>query len=158
VSKSQVRKGKRYEREVVSEAEAAGLRAERAYASNGRALGESDAVDVTVEAPGGKTWRAQCKRRKSVAGYLAPPEGADVTVIREDRAESLVVLPLDRFLSLLKRVADPLNKLLSELEESPDLAELLCELDSGDDLNELLENLNGGDDLSELLSELEPAP
>jgi len=145
VSKSQVRKGKRYEREVVHEAEAAGLRAERAYASNGRALGEADAVDVTVEAPGGQTWLAQCKRRKSVAGYLAPPEGADVTVIREDRGESLVVLPLDRFLSLLNRAADPLNELLSELEEDTDLAELLRELESGDDL-------------SDLLSELEPAP
>lgn len=145
MSKSQVRKGKRYEREVVREAEAAGLRAERAYASNGRALGESDAVDVTVEAPGGQTWRAQCKRRKSVASYLAPPDGADAVVIREDRAVSLVVLPLDRFLSLLKSAADPLERLLDEL-------------DSGEDLNELLEDLDDRSDLDALLEELEPGP
>lgn len=145
MSKSQVRKGKRYEREVVSEAEEAGLQAERAYASNGRALGESDAVDVTVEAPGGQRWRAQCKRRKSVASYLSPPEGADVTVIREDRADSLVVLPLDRFLSLLRSAADPLAALLCELDDRQDLSALLDELDSGEDLNALLEELKADD-------------
>jgi len=136
------RKGKRFEREVVNDAEAAGLRAERAYASNGRALGESDTVDVTVEAPGGQTWRAQCKRRKSVASYLAPPDGADVTVIREDRAESLVVVPLDRFLSLLKETADPLNELLDELDRGEDLSELLDE--SRQDLSALLDELDSG--------------
>ena len=143
MSKSQVRKGKRYEREVVSEAEAAGLQAERAYASNGRALGESDAVDVTVETPGGQTWRAQCKRRKSVASYLSPPEGADVTIVREDRAESLVVMPLSRFLSLLKSSAGDLERLLHELDEGADLSELLKDLEREDDLNALLEELDG---------------
>ena len=154
MSKSQVRKGKRYEREVVNEAEAAGLRAERAYASNGRALGEAEDVDVIVEAPGGQRWRAQCKRRKSVASYLAPPEGADVNVIREDRAESLVVLPLGRFLSLLKETADPLERLLNELDDRQDLSGLLDKLDSGADLNELLEDLEGRTDLDALLEEL----
>lgn len=152
---SQVRKGKRYEREIVNEAEAAGLEAERAYASNGRALGEADTVDVTVEVPGGQTWSAQCKRRKSVAGYLAPPEGADVTVIREDRAESLVVLPLDRFLSLLKETVDPLERLLNELDDRQDLSELLDRLEEENDVSELLDALEEESDLSALLNELE---
>ena len=90
------RKGNRYEREIVRQAEAAGLDADRAYASNGRALGEVEAVDVTVEG-----FRLQCKRRKSIAGYLKPPQGCDVVAVREDRGESLVVLPYDRFLDLI---------------------------------------------------------
>jgi len=145
VSKSQVRKGKRYEREVVNQAEAAGLSAQRAYASNGRALGEAGTVDVTVEAPGGQTWRAQCKRRATVGSYLYPPEGADVTVIREDRAESLVVLPLDRFLSLLKSAADPLGRLLNETGSGDDLSGLLRELGEESDLDALLEELKAHD-------------
>jgi Holliday junction resolvase len=153
MSKSQVRKGKRYGREVVNEAEAAGLRAERAYASNGRALGESDAVDATLEAAGGQTWRAQCKRRESVASYLSPPEGADVTIVREDRAESLVVVPLDRFLSLLKEAADPFGRLLNEMED--DLNELLDELDELDSPSELLDDLGDEEDLSALLDDLD---
>ena len=90
------RKGDRFERALVSEARGAGLDAQRAYMSNGRALGEAETVDLTVGA-----WAVQAKRRKSIAKYLTPPEGADVTVIREDRGEALVVLPYRRFLQLI---------------------------------------------------------
>ena len=86
---------------MVQHASDAGLDAERAYASNGRALGEAEAVDVLVTAPDGTRWRAQCKRRKSVASYLNPPDGADLTIIREDHGEALAVLPWDRLLDLL---------------------------------------------------------
>ena len=91
------RRGNRYERELVNEAKAAGLDAERAYASNGRSLGEAETVDVTVEG-----FRVQAKRRKSIAGYLTPPEGCDCVAVREARGESLVVLPYDRFLELIQ--------------------------------------------------------
>jgi len=40
-------------------------------------------------------------RRRSVASYLSPPDGADLTIIREDYAEALAVVPLDRLLDLL---------------------------------------------------------
>ena len=93
---SSKRKGNRYEREVVSDAEAAGLEAERAYASDGRSLGEAEECDVL------DAIRVQAKRRKSIAKYLHPPEGADVVVTREDRGDSLAVVPLRLFLDLLR--------------------------------------------------------
>jgi len=101
----------------------------------------------------GTTWTVQAKRRKTVAQYLTC-DGADVVVTREDRGENLVVLPLDRFLSLLKETADPLERLLNELDDRQDLSDLLDELDSGADLNGLLEDLEGRTDLDALLKEL----
>jgi hypothetical protein len=46
----------------------------------------------------------QAKRRKRVAAYLVPPDGAHMTVVRADRAEALAVLPLPLLLRLLKSV------------------------------------------------------
>ena len=135
---SNARRSKRHEREIVHAAEDAGIEAERAWNSDGRSLGEHTECDVRLEAPGGSTWTVQAKRRRAVANYLTC-DGTDVVVTRQDRSENLVVLPLDRFLSLLKEAADPLGRLLNEL-------------DSGDDLNELLD---GEEDLSALLEELE---
>ena len=100
------RKGNGYERELVKEFEAAGLRAERAWGSNGCALSTDDGarctsdVDLLIE---GKL-KAQAKRRKSVATYLKPPDGAHVAIIREDRGESLVTMPLALFTRLIRKV------------------------------------------------------
>jgi len=102
---SSKRKGNRFEREIVHDAEARGLEAERAYASDGRSLGEGKECDVLIRRRRDTILdavRAQAKRRKSVAQYLNPPEDADVTVIREDRGDSLAVVPLGLFLDLLK--------------------------------------------------------
>jgi Holliday junction resolvase len=93
-------KGDRFERELVNQAEAAGVPAQRAFMSNGRALGEAEGVDLVLGLQG--EWRIQAKRRKSVANYLQPPEGCDVTVIREDYGQSLAVLPFETLLDLLK--------------------------------------------------------
>ena len=84
------------------EAQAAGVPAQRACASNGRALGEAEAVDVALGLQG---WTVQAKRRKRIAQYLTPPEGCDVVALREDRGESLVVLPYRRFLQLITEAA-----------------------------------------------------
>jgi Holliday junction resolvase len=102
---SSKRKGNRYEREVVADAEAYGLEAERAFASDGRSLGCSEATDVLIRHPEAKVsdcTRLQCKRRSSIAQYLTTDD-ADVTVIREDHGDSLAVVPLDLFLDLLQR-------------------------------------------------------
>jgi len=131
------RRSKRHEREIVHAAEDVGLDAERAWNSDGRSLGEHREADCRLKAPDGTTWTVQAKRRKTVAQYLTC-DGADVVVTREDRGENLVVLPLDRFLSLLKETADPLERLLNELDDRQDLSDLLDELDSGADLNGLL--------------------
>lgn len=98
------RKGNRYEREVVEAAEAAGLEAERAFASDGRSLGKTEATDVLIRHPEANVsdcTRVQCKRRASIAKYLTT-DGADVVVAREDRGESLAIVPLNMLLDLLK--------------------------------------------------------
>ena len=98
------RKANRHERELVKIAEAKGLGAERAYASNGKSLGEVEACDVLVRGRDSDvvdTLRIQAKRRKSIASYLEPPEGTDAVVVREDRADNLVVLRFKDFLNLL---------------------------------------------------------
>jgi hypothetical protein len=106
------RKGNRYEREIVEEAEANGLEAERAYASDGRSLGEAEECDVLIrgnEAMITDAVRVQAKRRKNIAQYLTPPEGADVNVIRENYGDSLAVVPLSMFLELLREATEPTN-------------------------------------------------
>ena len=99
------RKANRHERELVKIAEAKGFESERAYASNGESLGEVEACDVLVrgrDADVMDALRVQAKRRASIASYLEPPEGTDAVVVREDRADNLVVLPFKDFLDLLK--------------------------------------------------------
>ena len=101
---SSKRKGNRFEREVVHEAEAKGLEAERAYASNGQSLGEVKACDVLIRGRDDDVLdalRVQAKRRKSHAQYLHPPEGTDAVVLREDREDALAVVPLGLLLNLL---------------------------------------------------------
>jgi Holliday junction resolvase len=98
------RKANRHEREIVRTAEAKGLEAERAYASNGESLGEVEACDVLVRGRDSNVMdalRIQAKRRKSIASYLNPPEGTDAVVVREDRGENLAILPLTDLLDLL---------------------------------------------------------
>lgn len=97
MGKRSIRKGKNYEREVVNEAKQHGLNAERAYASNGQALGEVKECDVKIE-----QWRCDLKRRKNIANYLDITDGVDCKIIREDRGESIVLLPLQQFLELIK--------------------------------------------------------
>jgi Holliday junction resolvase len=106
---SSKRKGNRFEREIVHQAEAAGLEAERAYASNGESLGEVEECDVLVRGRDDKVLdalRIQAKRRKSHAQYLHPPEGTDAVVLREDREDALAIVPLEMLLDLLNDAPD----------------------------------------------------
>ena len=103
------RKANRHERELVKIAEAKGLESERAYASNGRSLGEVEACDVLVrgrDADVMDALRIQAKRRATIASYLEPPEGTDAVVVREDRADNLVVLPFKDFLDLVTEATE----------------------------------------------------
>lgn len=93
---SSKRKGNGFERELVQQAQAAGLIAERAYASNGKALGCAETVDCLISGA-----RVQAKRRKALPSYLVPPDGADVTVFRADRGGTLVLVRWEDFLGLL---------------------------------------------------------
>lgn len=91
------RKGTGFERELVNEATAAGLVAERAYASNGRALGCAEVVDLAVAG-----MRLQAKRRRKLAKDYRVPEGADGTVFREDHGETFVLIRWTDLLDKLK--------------------------------------------------------
>lgn len=91
------RKGNAFERELVNEALEAGLEAERAFASNGRALGEAETVDCVIQG-----CRVQAKRRARISADFKVPEGADVTVFREDKGETFVLLRWSDFLDKLK--------------------------------------------------------
>ena len=90
------RKGFNFERELVNEATKKGLIAERAYGSNGRALGEAEQVDIVVQG-----MRIQAKRRKSLAAYLKIPAGADAVVFREDRGDTFVLMRWEDLLDKL---------------------------------------------------------
>jgi len=96
------RKGKRYERELVNQCEDAGMRATRAYASNGEALGEHKNCDLKLSVPDGPDLTVQAKRRATVGGYLTD-EHTDLVAVREDHGDSLAVVPFDLFLRLLRK-------------------------------------------------------
>ena len=100
------RKGTLFEREIVQAARALGLRAQRAWSSDGRTLTTDRGVpctgDVDLLIEG--RLMLQAKRRRRLAQWAKPPEGAHVTALREDRGEAVVVLPLKLFLRLIARV------------------------------------------------------
>lgn len=90
------RKGNKFERELVNEAKANGIPAKRAYGSNGQSLGLSKDVDCLI---GG--FAVQAKRRKRIADYIKPKDGATVQVVRADREQALAVIPYELFLELI---------------------------------------------------------
>ena len=94
------RKGNSFEREIVNLAKDWGFPSQRAYASNGESLGLHAEVDCTI---GKDKITIQCKRRKKIASFLKC-ENTDVVIFREDRGESLVLMPIDFFLTLLKKI------------------------------------------------------
>lgn len=103
------RKGDRFEREIVEAFRQAGLAAERAWGSDGRALRADNgqpctpSVDVLIEG----RLKVQAKRRAAVASWAKPPRGAHLTIIREDRGEPVAVLPLKLLIRMLTKCFQP---------------------------------------------------
>ena len=89
------RRGFSFEREIVKLVKAAGFPAERAYASNGKSLGEAETVDCLLNGV-----RAQLKRHKKIALKYAIPEGADMVVFREDGGKPMAIVPLSELMKL----------------------------------------------------------
>lgn len=81
----------------MNEAKERGITAERAYASNGRALGCSEEVDLIVNG-----CRVQAKRRKKIAKDFRVPDGADVVAFREDKGETFVLMRWNDFLDIVE--------------------------------------------------------
>jgi len=97
---SSKQKGNRFEREIVNLTKEAGLDAERAYGSNGKALGFTEDVDVVIRT----SWtdlKAQMKIRATIADYIKPAVTVDLQVIRENRGEPLAVIRYKDLLELL---------------------------------------------------------
>ena len=86
----------RLERLVVNQAKEVGIKAIRAYASNGLSLGEAEDVDVKIG-----EFKGQCKMRKTIASFMKPPESCDIALIKTDREDTLVVIRYKDFLKML---------------------------------------------------------
>ena len=93
-------KGNRFERECVKIAETHGFSAQRAYGYNGRALGESETVDIVIYANSEKI-KGQCKVRNKLPKYIKIPEGCDVVFLKEDRGDLYVLQKYDDWLTEL---------------------------------------------------------
>lgn len=92
-------KGNGYERELVKLIQDSGMKAKRAYASNGESLGYHAEVDLVF---GNDNYKVQAKRRKKIADYLQVGDHVDFVVFRQDRGDSLVLMDLFRLLDILK--------------------------------------------------------
>lgn len=99
-------KGNAYEREIVKQAQEAGFKAERAWGSNGRALGFHEEVDCVIHVSEELKLRAQAKIRKKIADYMIPSVFVDVQIIRQNRGESLAVIRYKDLLEILARIND----------------------------------------------------
>jgi len=91
-------KGNRFEREIVKIAKDRGFESQRAWGSNGQALGMHEEVDLTL----GKNpkMKIQAKCRKSIASYLIPTEHVDAVVCKEDRGEPLIIMRFSEWLDM----------------------------------------------------------
>jgi len=89
-------KGNRFEREIVKIAKNRGFESQRAWGSNGQALGMHEEVDLTL----GKNpkMKIQAKCRKSLASFLQPTEHVDAVVCKQDRGETLIILRFEDWL------------------------------------------------------------
>jgi hypothetical protein len=96
------KKGYAFEVECVKAAQALGFEAQRAWGSNGKAMGEHEEVDVLI---GGTPY--QCKRRQKINKDMFPGKNVEGQIIRADRQDgAYVVLSLSLFLTKYKRLYD----------------------------------------------------
>lgn len=94
-SKNKTR-GNNLEREVVKAFQRAGLEAQRAWGSDGRAMGQHQEVDVLVH----NDLKLQCKRKKALPKYLGFTEHVDGVVFKEDRGKKYIMLELESFIDM----------------------------------------------------------
>tara|TARA_Y100000310_G_scaffold312027_1_gene358925 strand:- start:183 stop:494 length:312 start_codon:yes stop_codon:yes gene_type:complete len=95
-------KGNKFERECVNKAKEYGLKSKRAWGSDGRSLGLESDVDMLIENSKHR-YKAQCKIRKRIASWVKVPESCDITLVRENRGDTFVVIHYEDFLKLLTK-------------------------------------------------------
>tara|TARA_Y100000361_G_C11142564_1_gene335990 strand:- start:207 stop:548 length:342 start_codon:yes stop_codon:yes gene_type:complete len=105
-------KGNRVERLIVDIFKEYNWDVRRAWGSNGQALGHHEEVDIAAKHPviyNGKEMpelKVQVKARKKVAEYIKPnTEVVDWQVLKEDRQDPLVILPLHDLLAIIGIIA-----------------------------------------------------
>ena len=95
------KKGNRVEREIVNIFKTYNWEAERAWGSNGKAMGEHEEVDIKAYKDEIKLL-IQVKARKAIADYIKPNNDiVDIQIVKEDRMNPLVVIDIDLFLQLI---------------------------------------------------------
>ena len=95
-------KGNRFERQIVQDIEGKGLKAKRAWGSNGEALGMHAEVDLVFYGQEDNEYRVQAKCRKNIAQFLKPSEHVDMQVVKEDRGKTYAIIELDKLLDIIK--------------------------------------------------------
>ena len=90
-------KGNRFERLCVDIAQSLGLKAQRAWGSDGRSMGEHQEVDIKIE-----NFKAQCKTRKRIAKWIKPSTEVNIQIVKEDRGEVFVIQNYEEWLEMVK--------------------------------------------------------
>jgi len=89
-------KGYGYERELVYALSGFGCTSvQRAFGSDGRAMGEKSDIDIKADVDGIKL-KIQAKRRKALPKYLRPGN-ANVVAMREDHGNTSVIMDIRFF-------------------------------------------------------------
>lgn len=78
-----------------------GLKAKRAWGSNGKSLDENESVDVVIHNHNRKV-RVQCRCRKRIPAYLQIPKGCEVMAFKQDYGPVLVLIPAEVYFKLLR--------------------------------------------------------
>ena len=95
-------KGNRFERECVNIAKQHGLKAKRAWGSDGRSLGLHPEVDITIE-----EYTVQCKVRKRIAEWLKPSEqigDSHLQLVKESRGQIYAIMPMTKLMEIITQV------------------------------------------------------
>ena len=95
------KKGKFYEWQLVQIFKDAGMKAQRAWNSAGKALGKDHECDVLVEYKG-KEYQIQAKRRKKISAFLTPSDKIDFHIMKGDREPDIVAMSIPTLIRLLK--------------------------------------------------------
>tara|TARA_Y100001933_G_scaffold90783_3_gene91783 strand:+ start:384 stop:695 length:312 start_codon:yes stop_codon:yes gene_type:complete len=95
-------KGNRYERELVQDFAAFGLRSRRVPLSGATEYAKND-VEVVAGYDGKTVFSGEAKRRKALPKFFTEAlDGADFAAFRQDHGETLIVLRLKTFAELLQ--------------------------------------------------------
>lgn len=95
-------KGARYERELVQDFAAFGLRSRRVPLSGATEYAKND-VEVIAGFDGKTVFSGEAKRRKALPQFFTEAlDGADFAAFRQDHGETLIVLRLKTFAALLQ--------------------------------------------------------